>query len=155
MKDPADIVEDAVEVAPIASPAGIVSRGLAALIDALAVLLLSIVVYFSLALAALILDPRAFSWPRMHLVFSLGAFLVLSILYLSFWWSTSGRTIGSAVMAVRLVSRRGRLRWVQSVARAFLCTIFPIGLLWVAVDRRRRSLQDILLRTSVVYDDRS
>lgn len=36
--------------------------------------------------------------------------------------------------------------------RAVLCVLFAFGLLWSAVDRRRRSLQDIVLRTEVVYD---
>jgi hypothetical protein len=30
--------------------------------------------------------------------------------------------------------------------------VFPIGLLWTAVSRENRSLADLLLRTSVVYD---
>jgi uncharacterized RDD family membrane protein YckC len=29
--------------------------------------------------------------------------------------------------------------------------LFPIGLLWVVIDRRRRSLQDIVFRTRVIY----
>jgi len=29
--------------------------------------------------------------------------------------------------------------------------MFAVGLLWVVVDRRRRSLQDIIFRTKVVY----
>jgi hypothetical protein len=33
-----------------------------------------------------------------------------------------------------------------------LCVVFPIGLLWVAVSQDNRSAQDILLRTTVVYD---
>jgi hypothetical protein len=32
-----------------------------------------------------------------------------------------------------------------------LCTLFPIGLLWVLVSRENRSVQDLMLRTSVVY----
>jgi hypothetical protein len=30
--------------------------------------------------------------------------------------------------------------------------VFPIGVLWVAVNRENRSVQDIVLRTSVVYE---
>jgi hypothetical protein len=30
--------------------------------------------------------------------------------------------------------------------------VFPAGLLWCAVNARNRSLQDIVMRTSVVYD---
>jgi uncharacterized RDD family membrane protein YckC len=35
--------------------------------------------------------------------------------------------------------------------RAIGCVLFPIGLLWVVIDRQRRSLQDIVFRTRVVY----
>jgi hypothetical protein len=30
--------------------------------------------------------------------------------------------------------------------------VFPIGLFWVVINRHRRSIQDIVLRTEVVYD---
>jgi hypothetical protein len=35
--------------------------------------------------------------------------------------------------------------------RAIGCVVFPIGLLWAVIDRRRRSLQDIVFRTRVIY----
>jgi len=35
--------------------------------------------------------------------------------------------------------------------RAICCVLFPIGLLWVVIDRRRRSLQDIVFGTRVIY----
>ena len=47
----------------------------------------------------------------------------------------------------RLASPEGR-----ALLRAALCVGFPIGLLWCAVSPSRRSLQDAVLRTSVVYD---
>jgi hypothetical protein len=33
-----------------------------------------------------------------------------------------------------------------------LCVLFPLLLFWAVVDRHRRSVQDLLVRTSVVYD---
>jgi hypothetical protein len=39
-----------------------------------------------------------------------------------------------------------------ALARATLCALLPVGLLWAAVDTRRHSVQDLLLRTAVVYD---
>jgi hypothetical protein len=48
--------------------------------------------------------------------------------------------------------RGGRLGWGRCATRAVLCTLFPIGLVWVLVSRENRSVQDVLLRTSVVYD---
>ena len=55
-------------------------------------------------------------------------------------------------MGLRVVdSTGGRVRPLVAVLRAVLCTVFAIGLVWVVVDRRRRSVADILLRTRVVY----
>ena len=56
-------------------------------------------------------------------------------------------------MGLRVLGRRGRRpHLVTALVRALACTLFPVGLLWVAVSRDNRSLQDLLLRTSVVYD---
>ena len=39
-----------------------------------------------------------------------------------------------------------------ALARALLYVAFPIGLVWCAGSGTHRSLQDVVLRTSVVYD---
>ena len=75
------------------------------------------------------------------------------MIYLAFAWWIGGRTLGDRVMGLQVVtSRGGRLRFPRSLVRALLCAVFPVGLLWCAVDPARRSLQDIVLRTSVVYN---
>lgn len=45
----------------------------------------------------------------------------------------------------------GRLAPVPALLRAVSCVLFPIGLLWTAVDTCRRSLQDIVFGSRVVY----
>jgi uncharacterized RDD family membrane protein YckC len=40
---------------------------------------------------------------------------------------------------------------VVALLRAVACVVFPIGLLWVAVDKERRSLQDLLFGSRVIY----
>ena len=45
-----------------------------------------------------------------------------------------------------------RLHPLGALARAAFYVIFPIGLLWVLVSGQNRSLQDLVLRTSVIYD---
>ena len=61
-------------------------------------------------------------------------------------------TVGAVAMGLRVVGRRSdRIRPAVAVLRAVACVLFPIGLAWVAVDRRRRSVQDILLGTRVIY----
>ena len=78
---------------------------------------------------------------------------VLLILYLAVSWMGNGRTYGNHVMGLRVVNRLGRrLHPLGALVRAVLYVIFPIGLLWVLVSGQNRSLQDLVLRTSVIYD---
>jgi uncharacterized RDD family membrane protein YckC len=130
-----------------------VSRGLAVVVDVLCVLTVTAFAYLGVVLTRLIVNPRRFAWPELGLFFSVTGFIVISIAYLALWWGTSGRTVGCAVLGLRLIATRGRLRWPVAILRAVLCTFFPVGLLWVVFDhQRRRSLQDIVFRTIVVYD---
>ena len=101
----------------------------------------------------LVLSPRGFQPPDPSLLLFVAAFFWAEVVYLAFVWWIGGRTLGDRVMGVQVVtSRGGRLRFPRSLVRAFLCAVFPVGLLWCAVDPSRRSLQDIVLRTSVVYN---
>lgn len=110
-------------------------------------------VYVGSIFVQLLFDPQSFTLAAPAVFLSITAFVSMSIAYLTLCWATTGRTVGAIVMGVRLVTpRHGLLRWPVAALRAFLCVIFGFGLLWVAVDKRRRSLQDILLRTRVVYD---
>ena len=55
-------------------------------------------------------------------------------------------------MGLRVTGRRGgRVPPLIALIRAVACVLFPVGLLWVAVDARRRSLQDVVLGSRVVY----
>jgi uncharacterized RDD family membrane protein YckC len=85
------------------------------------------------------------------LVLSVGSLLL--ILYLTVSWMGNGRTYGNHVMGLRVINQRGkRLHPLAAIVRAVLYVIFPIGLLWVLVSGQNRSLQDLVLRTSVIYD---
>jgi uncharacterized RDD family membrane protein YckC len=56
-------------------------------------------------------------------------------------------------MGLRVVNFRGqRVRWAGAVLRAAFCVTVPIGLFWAILSPRDRSIQDVVLRTSVVYD---
>jgi uncharacterized RDD family membrane protein YckC len=56
-------------------------------------------------------------------------------------------------MGLRVVgSRAGPIGPVRSLVRAVACAAVPVGLLWCAVSSENRSLQDVVLRTRVVYD---
>ncbi|MFL6002153.1 MAG: RDD family protein, partial [Nocardioides sp.] len=76
-----------------------------------------------------------------------------AILYLAGSWTIVGRSYGCWLMGLRIVDRRGRSpRLMMALLRALLYVLFPVGLLWCGVGRSRKSVQDLLLRTSVVYD---
>ena len=75
------------------------------------------------------------------------------MVYLTVAWWLSGRSYGCLVMGLRVVNHRGGpLHLAGAFVRALFCAALPIGLLWVAVSRENRSVQDTVLRTSVIYD---
>jgi uncharacterized RDD family membrane protein YckC len=133
-------------------PAGIVSRGAAATIDLVVVAVILGALYFGLVLARLALHPAAFSLPGLGAIFSTAFGFGVSVLFLAGAWAVSGRTVGAVTMGLRVVGNRSaRVAPVVAVLRAVACVVFPVGLLWVVVDKRRRSLHDIVFRTRVAY----
>ncbi|WP_168701239.1 RDD family protein [Gordonia paraffinivorans] len=132
--------------------AGIVSRGIAAFLDLLIVWMILGACYAGLSLLKFALTVSEFHFLHVDILFTTTGFVATSVLYLAACWGVSGRTPGSVVMGLRVVdSTGGRVRPLVAVLRAVLCTVFAIGLVWVVVDSRRRSVADILLRTRVVY----
>lgn len=78
---------------------------------------------------------------------------VLNVLYWTVFWAVSGRTIGNLVMGLRVVNRKGEhLGWAGAFVRALFCTFFPVGLAWAIISGANRSVQDVVLRTSVIHD---
>ena len=133
--------------------AGVVTRSIAAGIDAAAVAMTVLVIYLGYAGLLFLIDPRNFSFPDSRFIASFLMGALLMFLYLTVAWAVSGRTYGNLVMGLRVVGVfGGDVGWVRASARAAFYVGFPIGLLWVAVDRRQRSIQDRLLATAVVYD---
>jgi uncharacterized RDD family membrane protein YckC len=132
--------------------AGVVTRLAAAVLDALVVGVVLLGGYFGLAGVLFLLDPRGFSFPRMGPFFSVAAGLAVAYVYLTVFWTFSGRTYGYLVMGLRVVRGSGRLGLVGAAARACLVLLLPIGVFWVPVGRGNRSLQDLALGTRVIYD---
>jgi uncharacterized RDD family membrane protein YckC len=133
--------------------AGLVTRLVAATIDALVVGAVLLLGYAGFAALLFLIDPRTFSFPEAGLFFSLTAALSVLVVYLTVSWWITGRTYGCHLMGLRVVGHNGgNLRLLGALVRAWFCALFPIGLLWAAVNRENRSVQDIVLRTSVLYD---
>ena len=135
------------------SRAGVVSRTAAAAIDFVVLTAVLAGTYLSVSAALFLWDTRDFSFP--HLTFGVVIVVgsVVLTIYLTLAWTYTGRTYGDHVLGLRVVDRREqRLPFRLALARALFCVYVPIGLFWAAVNRHSRSVQDIVLRTSVVYD---
>jgi uncharacterized RDD family membrane protein YckC len=133
--------------------AGIVTRTVANAVDFAVVVCVLVAGYASWFAARFLIHPAQFSAPRPPYGAVLLAGGVVLLGYFTASWATTGRTYGDHLLGLRVVDSRGeRMRWRLAVTRAALCVVFPLGLFWSVVSSTRRSVQDILLRTSVVYD---
>lgn len=133
--------------------AGIVTRVIANVIDVAAVVVFLGVLYVAWAAFLLLLRGEAFSLPTPSFAdaYLLGS--VILCVYFVASWSSTGRTYGNHLLGLRVVNFKGeRVRLLGAVLRSVTCVLFPIGLLWCAVSRENRSLQDVVIRTSVIYD---
>src|SRR5260370_7790798 len=81
--------------------AGIITRGLAAVIDLLVVLLIMSALYGGLVLVRLVYSPAAFSLPSLNAVFSAVVTFVVAVVYLTGCWTVSGSTAGAVAVGLR------------------------------------------------------
>lgn len=140
--------------------AGFVSRAVAAVIDVALIVVVVLGTAAALWVLSFVIDPSTGAatvsqqggrLPQAVWMVVYG--YVLNVLYWTVFWATSGRTIGNLVMGLRVVNHRGEHpRWAGAFVRALFCTAFPAGLLWAIVSGANRSVQDVVLRTSVIYD---
>ncbi|MFZ0322782.1 MAG: RDD family protein [Actinomycetes bacterium] len=133
--------------------AGVVSRTLANTVDFALTQVVVLSLYLGWLVVLFLLNPTKFSVPKVNF----GTWLIASGVLITgyFWisWITTGRTYGDHILGLRVVGVRGtRMRPVWALLRAIFCVFVPIGLFWAAVSRQNRSLQDTLMRTSVIYD---
>lgn len=133
--------------------AGLVTRLVVAVIDGFVVGGVLLLGYAGFAGLLFLVDPRNFSFPQMGLFLSLTSAFVALVVYLSLAWWIAGRSYGAHIMGLRVVDNCGaNLHVLGALVRALFCAVFPIGLLWLAVNRENRSVQDLVMRTSVIYD---
>jgi uncharacterized RDD family membrane protein YckC len=134
-------------------PAGLVTRTLANIVDLIVVGVLLAVGYLAVAGLWFLRRGASFSFPivsyRLGYVVGFAAWVV----YMAFGWRTNGRTYGDYLLGLRVQTMSGgRLGGVRALIRALLCGIAPLLLVWVAISRDQRSVQDLIVGTRVVYD---
>jgi hypothetical protein len=150
------------DVAPAVTPpsaavrgarAGLVTRSLANVADLVVVVLIVAGGYAVVAATRFLLGPTTFTFPAPALATLLLIGLGVQAVYFTVTWAVAAGTYGDRLLRLRVTDdRRAPLGWGRCAVRAVLCTLFPIGLLWVLLSAENRSVQDLLLRTSVVYD---
>lgn len=84
-------------------------------------------------------------------------FGVWFLLYFGVLWAVTGRTVGMAVLGVRVVRRdgsdlNGRRAAVRAITFPLSFLFFGLGFVGVVVGRERRALHDVCADTTVVYD---
>lgn len=150
--------------------AGFASRAVAIIIDYAIISLVSAVVVSALSLFFSIRSVESFiNWLNSVLpgiigvfvgltspAFAVIFFLLLQWLYFVFFFSTTGQTIGKAIMGLRVVTTDGRRMGVKRSFIRTLCytvSLAPLGLgfLWVLGEDRRRAWQDKIAHTYVLY----
>jgi uncharacterized RDD family membrane protein YckC len=131
--------------------AGIVSRLLANSIDFTILLAILGAIYFGWSAVVFLRQGADFRFPTVTYanVYAVGA--VVFCLYFTFCWGNSGRTYGDHILGLRVVNRHDvHPGFWHALLRAVLCVHFPFLLFWAVVGNR--SVQDIVVRTNVIYD---
>ena len=131
--------------------AGIVSRVLANAIDLAILVVVLGAGYLGWSAWLFLRRGASFRFPTVTYqgTYIVGA-IVLTLLF-TVAWSSTGRSYGDRLLGLRVTDRRGqRLGFAAALVRAVLCVAFPPLLFWAIIDRR--SVQDLVLRTAVIYD---
>jgi uncharacterized RDD family membrane protein YckC len=133
--------------------AGLVTRVIAGAVDALSVSVALLLAYAGFNALMFLISPRDFQFSSASPFLSVTLALLALVVYMTAAWSITGRTYGDHVMGLRVVGHHGHRVWPPiALIRAAFCVGFPFGLLWCGVSTSRRSLQDVVLRTAVIYD---
>jgi uncharacterized RDD family membrane protein YckC len=91
-----------------------------------------------------------------HQVLSLVAAAIWEFLYFTYQWTLSGKTIGMALLGIRVVRADGtpigvRQALIRTVTLPLSIIAFGLGFLGILTNRRRYAWHDRFAKTAVVY----
>lgn len=137
--------------------AGIVSRTVAVMVDAVVLAVVSIGSLF--VLQALLAMIGGVPFGDVSIDPEVGVAIVAgqAMAYFTVAWAVFGRTAGEAIVGLRLVRRNGQeVGWARAFLRFLVSplvyAVCGLGFLWILVDNRRRTWADLVAGTVVVYD---
>lgn len=160
LRETAADLDGRVTLRPSSAPAfaGVVSRGTALVVDALAIVTATVALGAGAALVGALVGGVHPQWLA-RLLLSLAA-VAVAVGYFSLFWSTVGQTPGMRLLNVRVVTQSdgARLGLRRALVRTLglALAIIPcfLGFVPALFDSRRRALPDYLAGTTVVYDER-
>jgi uncharacterized RDD family membrane protein YckC len=91
-----------------------------------------------------------------HQLVSLIAAVIWEFFYFAFQWTVSGKTIGMAVLGIRVVKTDGspigaRQAVIRTLTLPLSIMVFGLGFLGILTNRRRYGWHDRFAKTAVVY----
>lgn len=91
-----------------------------------------------------------------HRVASLIAVVIWEFLYFAYQWTLGGRTIGMAILGIRVVKTDGspigtRQAVIRTLTLPLSIIVVGLGLLGILTNRRRYAWHDRFAKTAVVY----
>jgi uncharacterized RDD family membrane protein YckC len=115
---------------------------------------------FALGLAvtsfvAEIVTGHSITWNKSNIVVAV-IFAVWSFLYFGYSWAASGRTLGMAVLGLRVVRADGTgldpwRGYLRALVFPLSFLFFGLGFLGILVQREHRALQDLIAGSAVIY----
>ena len=137
--------------------AGFASQAIGAGLDAVAIFALDFAVLAAFGFLRFLVTDKSYEFPQPGPVLNFVILFVVGVTLLWSAWSGSGRAPGMAVLGLRVVARDGRR---LSSARAFWRAVLAVatlglGVLWVLVSKRNKSLYDMVCGSAVIYEWRA
>jgi uncharacterized RDD family membrane protein YckC len=109
----------------------------------------------ALAVSVQLITGQNFSLSS-HQIASLVSAAIWAFIYFAYQWSSAGKTIGMALLGIRVVKTDGspigpRQAILRTLALPLSFVLFGLGFLGILTNRRRYALHDRLAGTAVVY----
>ena len=87
---------------------------------------------------------------------TLGALIVWEFIYFAYQWSLGGKTIGMALLGIRVVATEGdpvtpRQAVIRTLTLPLSFLLFGLGFIGILLNKDRHALHDRLAKTVVVY----
>ena len=134
---------------------GAVSRFVAYVVDlgvSIGVFMLALA---AISFAASIITGNSISWNRNDLPVAI-LFVVWEFVYFAYSWGASGKTLGMALLGVKVVAADGtmagpRRAVIRTLAFPLSFLLLGLGFTGILFQRDRRALHDMIAGTAVVY----